>query len=155
MGEEPVIKVKGGRQTRVQKKEKLKYSHWFITLSTNQRYKEDDPNKESDSEIFEEVIQDILQNVPKYVKMPEGETWSKEKIEEVDCDFTIEWGSTTNALHCHALVKIKHRSRLQLDYASIKEKVKEELGVSNVYMQTKLVKAGGDNFLLEYIDKVR
>lgn len=152
---EPQIKVRGGRQRRTEKKEKLKYSHWFITLSTNQRYDADDPSKDSDAEVFEAVIEDILKNIPKYVKMPDDHAWSTERIEDVDGEYTVEWGPKTKALHCHALIKIKHRSKLQLDYGALKEKVKSELGLNEVYMNTRLVKAGGSEWLAEYIDKMR
>ena len=43
-------------------------------------------------------------------------------------------------LHIHILFKFVHFTRVQLNYAKIKEKINTDLGLENVYMYNRLVR---------------
>eukprot|EP00952_Eustigmatos_sp_NYUAD-ZCMA_P012733 51020-Eustigmatos_ZCMA.PRE.2 len=152
---EPEVKVRGTKQRRTTAKNKSKHSNWLLTISSNQRYKPDDPHKEADSEIFEEVVQDLSKNISKYINFRQsGHSWSKDHIDDVDVSYGIEWGEKSRALHCHVLVKIRHNSKISLDYDGIKDLFKERLGLPNIYFDSRLVKTTDEQYILSYISKM-
>lgn len=156
MEERPEIKIRGGRQTRKEKKERSKLSCFLLTVSTNQRYREDDKFKESDAEILEDIVKDILSDLPAYITIKkEGDVWNKETIESVDIDYACEFGPKTEALHAHMLIKIKHRSKVQLNLQKIKQKIIDELGVKNIYMFNRMVRPSHEDWLVDYLDKMK
>jgi hypothetical protein len=154
---EPTVKIRGGRQGKnTEKAPKVKRSAFFLTISTNQRYAQDDPNIENDEEVFEESIRTILEDLGKYVRFrADGHSWTSGKIHSVEVDYTVERGKT-NQIHTHILIKIKHDSNIQLNYGAIKEKICDDLGLGNVYMQNKLLgqNAWGADFLMDYVSKM-
>ena len=150
----PVIKVRGRRAKQTDKKEKPRASNWFVTISTNQRYKPDDPHKESDAEILEELVEEILQDLPKYIKIKEeGHIWSIKHIQDVDTTYTVEYGPRSRALHTHIFIKTKHQTKLQLDYTKIKERFKERLGLDNVYCHVRLMRRTTEQDIENYLAK--
>lgn len=154
MSTKPTVKVRGRKSaTEKPREEKAKSSSWLYTVSTNQRYADDDPNLAEDEEVFDEVINDICNNIGKYLIFKvEGDGFTSEKIQHVSCDYVLERGETTKALHAHIHISISHHSKIHLDFKAIKHKVEEELGVG-VYQDGKLVKASGDHFLSAYLRK--
>jgi len=137
------------------KKEKSKFSNWLLTISTNQRYKADDPHKEEDGEIFEEIVQDLSKNISKYVQFRQtGHSWSKDFIHDVNVSYGVEWGEKSHALHCHVLVKIRHNSKISLNYDGIKSLFKERLGLPNLYFDSRLMKTTDEQYVLDYISKM-
>lgn len=149
----PEIKVRGRRQNTTVKKERAKVSNWLLTINSQQRYDEDDPEKDEDAEVFEDSVNEILKDLPHYVNVTEeGHSWSKDHIEDVSADYVVEWGPKTRCLHAHVLVKIKHRTKIRLDYEAIRKKIERDLGVT-IYFNSKLVRPSSDDFLLEYISK--
>ena len=151
----PAIKVRGARQNLAKKErnEKPKYSNFHLTINTNQQYKENDPHLTDDTTVFDDSIRSILDHIDEYVKVPEGNHWTDEKIKDVDIDYVIEHGAKKGQLHCHILLKFKHHSKVQLDYAKIKEKLIRDLGVSNVYMYNRLIRNSGNQNVLDYLHK--
>lgn len=157
---EPTVKIRGGRQGKnTEKAPTVKRSAFFLTISTNQRYAEDDPNIENDEEVFEDSIKGVLNDLAKYGKYirfrQEGHTWTSGKIHTVDIDYTVERGKT-NQIHSHILLKFKHNSNIQLNYGAIKDKICDDLGLDNVYINNKLLgqNAWGDSFLKDYVNKM-
>ena len=151
----PLIKLKGKVQdmNKVVKNEKAKYSNFLLTINTNQQYKEGDENMENDIEVFENCIKEVLSSAEQYIKLPEGVEWNDDNIKDVDIDYVIEKGTKKNQIHVHILFKIKHTTKVLLDYPKIKKKICDDLGLDNVYMLNKLVKNSGDINILEYINK--
>lgn len=149
-------KIKGGIARKKEKAVKVTKSNFLLTISTNQRYKDSDPAWEQDSEAFEQTLTEILNDLPTYINvLSEGHSWTPEFIKDVDIDYVIKHGPSTGALHCHVLFKLKHNTKVQLNYDRIKEKIKADLGLENVYLQNKLVRPSPDDFLLEYLNKYR
>jgi hypothetical protein len=153
------IKVKGQRQSKIKEPtEKTNKTAFLFTVSTNQRYADSDPHLESDEEFFEDVIADICNNLPKYVIIKEeGKPWNTQTIKDVDVTYTVERGKT-GQLHAHILFKIKHTTKVHLDYTAIRKKLCDELGLDNVFASNKLLRGGGvwsDSFLQDYLSKPR
>jgi hypothetical protein len=51
------------------------------------------------------------------------------------------------------MIKIKHFSKVLLDYDKIKAKICGDLGLDNVYMLNKLIRNNGSDNILDYMDK--
>ena len=71
------------------------------------------------------------------------------------CGYRLQRGTIKNQLHIHILFKIKHFTKIQLNYQKIKDKIKKDLGLNNVYMYNKLVRNSGNDNILQYLEKFR
>ena len=151
----PEIKIKGKVQN-MEKKEKNvkpKVSNFLLTINTNQQYKPEDEHLSDDIELFEKSIVNILENIQDYVNLPDGVIWDDQTIKDVEVDYTIEKGMKLGQLHVHILFKFVHFTRIQLNYAKIKEKINTDLGLENVYMYNRLVRNSGQQNILAYLEK--
>ena len=149
------IKVKGKVQDlkKKEKNQKILSSNFLLTINTNQRYKEDDKDLDNDIEVFDNTIKEILNNIGSYITLPAEHKFDEPFIKNVDIDYVIERGTKKGQLHIHIMFKIKHISKIQLNYAKIKEKLTKDLGLKNVYMYNKLVRNNGSDNILDYINK--
>ena len=134
MSNKPLIKVKGNIQDlkKTIKNVKPKQSNFLLTLNTNQQFKEDDKHLKDDIEIFDGCINELLNNVDQYIKLPEGDKWDEATIKDVNIDYTIERGLKKGQLHIHIMFKIKHFTKVQLNYDKIKKKICDDLGLNNM-----------------------
>ena len=153
----PILKIKGKVQDmkKVIKNKKPISTNFLLTINTNQQYKDNDENLENDIEVFEETINDILNNVDQYINIPEGDKWDDDTIKEIDIDYTIERGTIKHQLHIHILFKIRHFTKIQLNYQKIKDKIKKDLGLTNIYLYNKLIRNSGNDNILDYLDKYK
>jgi hypothetical protein len=154
----PKIKVSGKVQNMAitnteSKKVVPKKTNFLLTMNLNQSYKPDDPNLQNDIEIFDGVIQDILNNLDQYINLPDGTQWNDDIIKDVKCDYVIERGLKFGFLHTHIMISIEHFTNVKLDYAKVKDKVKNELGLINFHLNNKIIKNNGNVNILEYLDK--
>ena len=155
MSKKPLVKITGKKQNieKVTKNLVPKNTNFLLTINTNCQYKENDSKLADDTEIFESSITDMLNNIDSYVNLPEGDQWDDEKIKQADIDYTIERGLKKGQLHIHILFKFKHFTKIQLNYSKIKDKIKDDLGLENVYMYNKLIRNSGNENVLDYINK--
>ena len=156
MSKKPNIKIKGNIQDMKKKEKNIKpkHSNFLLTINTNQQYKDDDVHLQDDIEIFDESIKTILNNIDQYINLPETDKWNDETIKDCDIDYTIERGGKKGQLHIHILFKFKHHSRLQLNYEKIKEKLKTDLGLNNLYLYNRLVRNSGNDNVMDYLKKM-
>ena len=156
MSKKPQIKIKGHIQDMKKKEKNIKpkHSNFLFTINTNQQDKDDDEHLEDDIEIFDESIKTILNNIDQYINLPETDKWDDDFIKDVDVDYVIERGGKKGQLHIHILFKFKHHSRLQLNYEKIKEKLKKDLGLQNVYMYNRLIRNSGNDNVMDYLKKM-
>ena len=154
MSNKPLIKVKGNIQDlhKKEKNIKPKSSAFLLTLNTNQQFKEDDPHLKDDIEIFNNCINQLLNNIDEYIKLPEGDIWNDKLIKNVDIDYTIERGLKKGQLHIHILFKIKHFTKIQLNYDKIKKKC-DDLGLKNIYCYNRLLKPNDSDNVEDYLNK--
>jgi light-regulated signal transduction histidine kinase (bacteriophytochrome) len=151
----PLIKVKGKVQdlNKKEKNIKPKQSNFLLTINTNMQYKEDDKHLKDDIEIFDHTINQVLNNVDEYINLPENDKWDDNTIKNVDIDYTIERGLKKGQLHIHIMFKIKHFTKIQLNYNKIKEKICNDLGLKNVYMYNRLLRPNDSDNVEDYINK--
>jgi hypothetical protein len=151
----PKIQLSGKVQDMGKKEKNVrpKQSNFLLTLNTNQQYKDDDVNLQNDIEVFNESIDDMLQNIDSYVRLPDGQTWNDEIIKDVKIDYTIERGTKKNQLHIHILFKFKHFTKVQLDYDKIKGKLMKDLGLPNIYCYNRLLKPNDSDNIMDYMAK--
>ena len=155
MSNKPEIKIKGKVQdmTKKEKNVKPKQTNFLLTINTNQQYKDDDENLQNDIEVFDTTIKEILNSIDQYINLPETDKWDDKFIKDFDIDYVLERGQKKGQLHIHILFKIKHFTKIQLNYDKIKEKIKLDLGLSNVYMQNKLLKMSNNDSIVDYLNK--
>ena len=155
MSNKPEIKIKGKVQdmTKKEKNVKPKQTNFLLTINTNQQYKDDDENLQNDIEVFDTTIKEILNNIDQFINLPETDKWDDKFIKDFDIDYVLERGQKKGQLHIHILFKIKHFTKIQLNYDKIKEKIKLDLGLSNVYMQNKLLKMSNNDSIVDYLNK--
>ena len=155
MSNKPLVKVKGNIQNleKVIKNIKPKQSNFLLTLNTNQQFKVDDPHLKDDIEIFDESISKLLNNIDQFIKLPEGDTWNDKLIKDCDIDYTIERGLNKGQLHIHIMFKIKHFTKIQLNYDKIKKQICDDLGLKNIYCFNRLLKPNQSDNVEDYLNK--
>ena len=155
MSNKPEIKIKGKVQdmTKKEKNVKPKQTNFLWTINTNQQYKEDDKDLQNDIEVFDTTIKEMLNSIDQYINLPETDKWDDKFIKDFDIDYVLERGQKKGQLHIHILFKIKHFTKIQLNYDKIKEKIKLDLGLSNVYMQNKLLRMSNNDSIVDYLNK--
>ena len=104
-------------------------------------------------EIFNNSINQLLNNIDGYIKLPENETWNDKLIKSCDIDYTIERGTKKGQLHIHIMFKIRHFTKIQLNYDKIKKKICDDLELNNVYMYNRLLKPNESDNVEDYINK--
>jgi hypothetical protein len=151
----PEIKIKGKIQDMAKKEKNIKpkQSNFLLTINTNQQYKDDDEHLDNDIEVFDSTIKDLLNNVEQYINLPEMDKWDDQFIKDIDIDYVLERGQKKEQLHIHILFKIKHHTKIQLNYDKIKNKITTDLGLHNVYMQNKLLKMSTNDNIVDYLNK--
>ena len=151
----PEIKIKGKVQDlqKKEKNEKPKQTNFLLTINSNQQYKDDDKHLENDIEIFDGSINQLLNNIDDYIKLPDGVNWNDKTIKSCDIDYTIERGTKKGQLHIHIMFKIRHFTKIQLNYDKIKHKICDDLELNNVYMYNRLLKPNESENVEDYINK--
>ena len=132
----PEIKIKGKVQnmTKKEKNVKPKQTNFLLTINTNQQYKEDDEDLQNDIEVFDGSVKELLNNIEQYIKLHETDKWDDHFIKDIDIDYVLERRQKKGQLHIHILFKIKHLTKIQLNYDKIKDKIETDLGLTNIYM---------------------
>ena len=86
------------------------------------QYKEDDEHLKDDIEIFDNYINQLLNNIDEYIELPEGNTWNDKLIKKFEIDYTIERGLKKGQLHIYVMFKIRYFTKIQLNYKKTKKK---------------------------------
>jgi hypothetical protein len=102
MSKNPKVKVKGqvSNFAETVKATKEKHSNFFLTIYTNQSYRNDDANVGNDTEVLGEVIENILNNICSCVKLPAGDTFDDDTT-NADIDYVVVELNKVNMLRCH------------------------------------------------------
>ena len=155
MTNKPIIKVSGKVQNleKVIKNVKPKQTNFLLTINSNQQYKDDDKHLKDDIEIFDGSINQLLNNIDDYIKLPDDVSWNDKTIKSCDIDYTIERGTKKRQLHIHIMFKIRHFTKIQLNYDKIKTKICNDLELNNVYMYNRLLKPNESDNVEDYINK--
>lgn len=137
------------------KKKKLKYSNFYFTINTN--LSNDALKKNSDGMITKKTFlkgtRKVFDNIERYIKViVPGDTM--EDVESVKVSTHPEIGKAKKLVHMHALVKIKHRTKIRIDYDKMKRALKRNNAVpeAGFHFYVKLVQNDVKN-VLEYMKK--
>ena len=155
MTNKPIIKVSGKVQNleKVIKNVKPKQTNFLLTINSNQQYKDDDKHLKDDIEIFDHSINQFLNNIDEYIKLPENDSWNDKLIKSCDIDYTIERGTKKGQLHIHIMFKIRHFTKIQLNYEKIKNKICKDLELENIYVYNRLLRPNESDNVKDYINK--
>ena len=152
---QPIVKVTGRIQDLEKTEQNVKptHSNYLVTINTNQQYKDDKENLKNDVAIFDDIINNVLNDIENYIKLPEGITFDQPHIQNCDVDYVVEVGTIRSQIHVHIMIKITHFTRVQLDYVKLKNTIKTKLGLKNIYMQSKLLRPSASDNILDYLAK--
>jgi len=154
----PVIKIVSRKQNidKIEKNKKPSHSNFLITLNLNQQYHKDEhkANIDTDMEIFDEHINEMLNHIENFIRLPEGVSYNDDNIKDVSADYVTELGGIKKQIHAHIMLKFKHHTKIQLNFFKIKEFFKNKLGLKNIYMQAKLLRMSSSDNIVDYLDKM-
>lgn len=142
------------KKPKASRTNQLKHSNYYLTLNTNKQFNPHDEELEPYVDKFEKCISEIFQgnNIKKYIIIQNDDSFSKDKFKEISTEAVIELGKAKPTVHCHALVKIAHRSKVKLDYEKIRNKVIKDMELENCYLKANLFRNAGDT-LEKYLNK--
>jgi len=154
----PSIKITGRKQN-INKEEinkKPSHSNFLITLNLNQQYHKDEhkQNIDTDMEIFDAHINEMLNNIEQFIRLPEGVAYNDDNVKDVGADYVVEVGNIKKQIHAHIMLKFKHHTKIQLNFTKIKEFFKKKLGLKNIYMQAKLLRMSSSDNIIDYLNKM-
>ena len=158
MTSKPEIKITSRKQNinKVEKNKKPIHSNFLVTLNLNQQYHKDEhkANIDNDMDIFDEHINDMLNHIENFIRLPEGVTYNDDNITDVSADYVTEIGSIKKQIHAHIMIKFTHHTKIQLNFGKIKELFKKKLGLKIVYMQAKLLRMSSSENIIDYLEKM-
>jgi hypothetical protein len=127
-----------GKQKKKGKKIKTRYSVYMITINTNKRYGNSGQRLSDATAKLEKAANSFLTKFEdgRFVSFYQDEEakWDSKWIKSVRTRAAIEKGDNANQLHLHMMIKIKHKTRVQLKYKPIKDFFVKKLGIGNIYM---------------------
>jgi len=136
------VKVKNydeNKQPKPDKSKKSRRSSFFLTINTNKKFNPHSEEYEQFNDSFKKSLNEIYNNIDQYVKIKnEGDTWNDDTIRDVSIESATEIGGKNNAAHAHVNLNFLHKTRLQLDYDKIKEKLMTDLNLQGLYLNNKL-----------------
>lgn len=107
-----------------------KISRFFVTINTQQtstKYREG--LAKAWTYVFDHLIQ--------FLKFREGH---EQKISKKEGQSELEIGPDQKRIHLHSIVKIYHRSNLQLDRAKIVKYIEESIQLEGIYFNIKFIR---------------
>lgn len=137
-------------KAKAPKKKKTKYSNYYITINSNL-----DTSK-INKEAFKRRTQRVFDRIADFIKI-KNKGDDEDDIDDVSYKTRPEVGPDRKLVHMHALVRIKHRTKVKLDYKAIRKALVKEGAVrkgKGFHFYAKLFR---DNriTLLDYINKTR
>jgi hypothetical protein len=154
----PQIKITSRRQNLEKSEKNIKpiHSNFLITLNLNQQYHKDEhkANLEGDMSYFDDAINKFLNSIENFIRLPSGVQYNDDTVKDIAADYVVELGDIKKQVHSHIMLKIKHHTRIQLNFQKIKEFFKQEMGLQNLYLQAKLLRPSASDNIIEYLNKM-
>jgi hypothetical protein len=117
------------------KKNLVKQSNWFLVANSNKRITGDSP----EGERWMNAVQYAMDNPGEWIRfMKEGDAWDAKSVVSCDVEISHEIGGKYNQLHSHMIIKIQHRSSIQVDRHKLKVCLMEQTGFNGLYVDSKL-----------------
>jgi hypothetical protein len=116
---------------------RIRESNFHITMNTNVRLDVDDSEMTPFVSGLQEAANELLgdpDNLEMIVSFPYGGEFNPETILNIDVTTRVEIGKDDahgKRLHLHAILKIRHNSKIRLDFARVKSRMNEILEDKN------------------------
>ena len=133
---------------------KARWSNFLITVNTNKRHQNKDPEFRAQEKKLRETMDTLLEdaNLRRLIVIDgPGDSYDK-SIATINIDGMTEIAPTTSTLHIHVLVSIHHRTKLKLDYEALKRDICAALGPCYVYNR---VYSSAETNVRDYVYKSR
>ena len=154
----PQIKITSRRQNLEKAEKNIKpiHSNFLITLNLNQQYHKDEhkANLEGDMSYFDDTINKFLNSIENFIRLPSGVQYNDDTVKDIAADYVVELGNIKKQVHTHIMLKVKHHTRIQLNFQKIKEFFKKEMGLKNIYLQAKLLRPSASDNIVDYLEKM-
>jgi uncharacterized protein YwqG len=150
----PKVTVKNVDETEqhAPKSKRNRRSNFFLTLNTNKKFNPHSEEYQVFNNKFKQSLNEIYDDIGNYLKIKEAGATYDENVIVVDIESGTEIGPKTGSAHSHTIISVKHNTLVQLDYEKMKEKIKRDLGLSNMYVNNKLF-YNASQTLLDYVSK--
>jgi len=141
------IQLSGGAvvtdaETAAQARRKhLRWSQYLITINTQQVW---DPDNEQVQLVYAGLLRALNQIVKPadvgalITVLEQGHSLTPEYVKEVTLNAGVEKQGKNGRLHAHITVKVAHYTRVKLNYDEIKDVVKRETGLPNIYFHSRV-----------------
>lgn len=152
--EEKAKKKKVQKGEKKEKKRKARYSNFFITINTNQKLNPESKEAQLLRKKLKKSLNDIFNNMEKIVEFKDDKEakWDDTFIKSVNIESVIETGPKNNAIHCHFLITIHHKTTLKLNFGKIKKIICDGTKLKNIYINNRNYYSSGMN-LRAYLKK--
>jgi hypothetical protein len=120
-----------------QKKKRIKYSNWFVTVNPNIVMDVGDKRYKKYYETFKKTLDAIFdkKKIHNFIEIKNTtDKFDDQYIKNINVHYTTEFGEKNRNLHGHAMIEIKHYTLLRLNYEKIRKTVKAILVKEN-YMK--------------------
>jgi len=125
-----------------------KVSTFLITVNSNSQ---DLISKVQMREVAERFFNQI-ENHFRFLNHKHPETNNVSYVDSIDIETAVEKGKKQERVHLHRLIKVRHRTKLQLDLQKIHAFFTEALRLKNIYVNVKYV-PDNDISLTKYMRK--
>ena len=123
----------------------LRHSNFFITINTNQRFNKHSEEYQKFNTEFKNVIDKLFNkdNIHNVIQLKNKDAeFNNKSIKSVNIDKVVELGPVSGCVHLHAIISTEQYTPLQLNFSFIVDFVKQQMKLSNVYLNSKLIKDG-------------
>ena len=134
--------------TNVKPKKKdtqLRRSNFFITINTNQRFNKHSEEYHKFNTEFKNCIDKLFNkdNIHNVIQLKNKDAeFTNKSIKSVNIDKVVELGPVSGCVHLHAIISTEQYTPLQLNFSFIVDFVKQQMKLSNVYLNSKIIKDG-------------
>jgi hypothetical protein len=99
----------------------IKFSGFFITLNTNRKW----ANEADETKCFKEAVNAAFNDPSSFIRFKDpAHKWSAKYIIDAQTEISFERGDpskpTKNQVHAHVILKIQHRTNVQIDAHALK-----------------------------------
>jgi hypothetical protein len=112
-------------------KKPSRQSAWFLTINTNKRFEDDDPELQETGVLVAEAMDSYFNNKDKLMK---GIVW-RSKVHDFDdarSYFELERSPKTQCLHAHGILNIIHHSNIHLGSAKLQKQLCDEMNLKGL-----------------------
>lgn len=125
-------------------RKKQQTSRFLVTINTNQ-------STDAHKEVILQCVQAMNEEIEQFIKFVEpGGSFAL--IDEVALKAVVEKGKKFRKWHCHVIVAIKHRTRVQLKIDHLRECWKDGLDLDSIHLNVRYASDAGAN-LEDYLTK--